>query len=245
MTAGRPRKIDTGRLYGLAHHFYWELKSLQEGAGWRATVNRSNREKLTSEVEESSRPTPDEIAEEQKRVDKQIQKWNLPPSIGESQLEHVTGEIEEHRRLAGQIAAWETSEKRVKVPGEPGIIEKLLRARTPDQVRKLCTDALIPVKGIMRPNWPISSLSFLPSSLSQFATEFIAARNDSRFPKSGRPTSRLKQLWFLSRALAGAVHGLKTRTAINLIGSVRPDETQVSKFTKRARRPKKATNKRS
>lgn len=244
MPAGRPSQTDIGTLYAYATHFYWDLKNLQEGAGWRAAVNWSNREKLTREVEESSRLTPDEIAEEQKRVNEQIQRWNLPPSIGDSQLAHFIGEIEEHRRLAGQTAAWEASEKWVKVPGAPDIIERLLKARTPDRIRKLCADAFIPVQGIMRPNWPISGESKLPSSLSQFATEFIEAKNDPRFPTSGRPTSRLKQLWFLSRALAGAVHGLRTRTAINLIGSVRPDEeAQLSKLTKRARRPKKAAKK--
>lgn len=244
MPAGRQRKFDVGTLYWYATHFYWDLKNLQEGRGWRAAVNWSEREKLTREAEESSRLTPDEIAELEKRVDDQIQQWNLPASSRDSQLEYVKGEIEEHRRLAGQTDASEASEKWVKVPGDPEIIERLLRARTPDQVRKLCADAFIPVNGIMRPNWPISGESKLPSSLSRYASEFIEAKNDPRFPKSGRPTGRIKQIWFLSRALSGAMHGLKTRTAINLIGSVRPDEGgMLSKLSKRNRRPKKSTRK--
>lgn len=61
--------------------------------------------------------------------------------------------------------------------------------------------------------------------LGQYACEFIAARKDTRFLRStDRPTSRLKQLWFLSRALAGALYGVGTRTAMNLVGSMRPEQ---------------------
>lgn len=246
MSAGRPRKFDPGTLHWYATHFYWDLKNLQEGRGWRAAVNWSAREKLTREVEDSSRLTPAEIAELERRVDEQIQKWNLPSSSSDEQIQHVRGEIEGHRRLAGQAGAWDSSQKWVPVPGEPQIIEKLLRARTSEQIQKFCADAFIPVNGIMRPNWPISGESKLPSALSQYASEFIEAKNDPRFPKSGRPTSRIKQIWFLARALSGAMHGLKTRTAINLIGSVRPDEgAMLSKISKRSRRPKKSTRKQS
>ena len=74
------------------------------------------------------------------------------------------------------------------------------------------------------PNWPIAAGSVLPMYLSQHAAEFIAAKHDKRFPLSDRPTSQLKQLWFLSRALAAALYGVKLRTAINLVGSKRPEE---------------------
>jgi len=133
--------------------------------------------------------------------------------------------------------------------GEPETIDKLLRAKTPDRIRRLCAEAFLPphefkddygnVLTVPQPNWPISGESKLPTFLSEHAEQFIEARKDPRFPKSGRPSSRLKQLWFLSRALAGAVHGIATRTAINQIGSVRPDEAvQVSKITKRTRAPR-------
>lgn len=59
--------------------------------------------------------------------------------------------------------------------------------------------------------------------MSQFAEEFVEAKRDPRYPRSNRPSNQLKQLWFLSRALAGAVYGVKTRTAINLVGSMRPE----------------------
>src|SRR5713226_7987796 len=71
--------------------------------------------------------------------------------------------------------------------------------------------------------WPIAAGSVLPAYLAQHAAEFIAAKSDARFPRSDRPSTKLKQLWFLSRALAGAVFGVRTRTAINLVGAKNPE----------------------
>ena len=65
---------------------------------------------------------------------------------------------------------------------------------------------------VVASKWPISVTSPLPMYLSQYADEFIAAKKDPRFPRSGRPTSQLKQFWFLSRVLAGALYGIKPRT---------------------------------
>jgi hypothetical protein len=231
-------------LYGYAQHFYWDLKSLQEGPGWRAFVNRKERDRLMEEVEKNLRSTPDEIAEWGKLVDERIHKWNLPPTGRDSWLERIKEEIEEHRRLAFEAAAWEDSQKWVKVPGETEVIEKLLNASTPTQIRNLCEDAFVSVRetvdgeviDVIRLNWPISGASKLPSALSQYASAIIEATNHPKFPKSGRPKSRLKQLWFLSRALAAAVHGVRTSTVIKHIGSVRPDEAVPLLNTKRRRR---------
>jgi len=123
--------------------------------------------------------------------------------------------------------------KQLKIPGEPDVLGALLRARTPRQVRKICRDAYVSVeshdaKGNIKSremlNWPISLGSVLPMYLSQHAAQFIAAKQDPRFPRSDRSTSQYKQLWFLSRALAGAVFGVQTRTAVNLVGSKRPEQ---------------------
>jgi hypothetical protein len=90
------------------------------------------------------------------------------------------------------------------------------------------------------PAWPISMGSVLPMYLTKHAVEFIAAKKDRRFPRSGRPSSRLKQLWFLSRALAGAIFGMKTRTAINIVGSKRPEQVfEESRAAKPLRRKRK------
>jgi hypothetical protein len=96
-----------------------------------------------------------------------------------------------------------------RVPGEPDVIEQLLSANMPEQIVEICADAFSVRRDQIEPgvvrevkalNWPISADSMLPIYLSEFAFEFIAAKNDQRFPKATRPTNRLKQLWFLSRA---------------------------------------------
>lgn len=149
------------------------------------------------------------------------------------------------RRRAAEMAT-----KELNIPGESEIIRELLEARTPRQIRNICADSQSQItivtspsetKMINVPNWPRPVGSVLPTQLSRFASQFIAAKNDPRFPKSAiRPSSRLKQLWFLSRALAGALYGIKTRTAINLVGSKRPEVVfNESRSAKRLRKNQK------
>ena len=142
------------------------------------------------------------------RIDQQKYK-QLIQEVKDSNLDLAT--LDSYNR-----AAIEESRKELRIPGEPDVVNKLLTAKTPDAIRKICEDA---------PNWPISSLGVLPYHLARHAEEFIIAKNDRRFPCSRRPSSQLKQFWFLSRALAGAVFGVKTRTAINLVGSKRPEQS--------------------
>lgn len=126
------------------------------------------------------------------------------------------------------------SQTRLKIPGEPGVVERLLEADTPEVIRELCKDA---------PNWPTSSLGILHFHLTEHAQAFIAAKNDHRFPRSARPSTRLKQFWFIARAVAGAVFGVEVRTAINLVGSKRPEqlfhESRDGKPARRQRKPRR------
>jgi hypothetical protein len=124
-----------------------------------------------------------------------------------------------------------------------------MSAKTPEDVRKICEDAFVSIErktedgGIQNipvPNWPMTVGSVLPLYLSKYAESFIAAKNDPHFPASKRPTSRLKQFWFLSRALAGAAFGIEPRTAINLVGSRLPDKViEAGRLAKRV--PQKST----
>jgi hypothetical protein len=97
------------------------------------------------------------------------------------------------------------------------------------------------------PAWPIPVGSTFPGYLAQYAEQYVAALHDPRFPQcnvASRPSTKLKQFWFLSRALAGALFGITTRTAINLVGSLRPEqlfeESRDAKLRRKQRRTMKS-----
>lgn len=255
MTAGRPRTADPKVLYGLASHLYWELKTVNEpkhktvGEGLsRYRVDRKERARLLWQARKDAKLTPEELAELERGVDERIQKGFLPESERETCIRELTKDAEFERRFGGVNGARRESQKLIPIPGNSEIIDSLLNSITRGQVREICAEGFGTGKAgdSHEPTWQVSTGSLLPRTLQGHAARVIEALNDSRYPKSGRKTSRLKQLWFLSRALAGAAQGISTRTAINLLGSVRPDEIgDISKLTKRTRRPKKSTRKRS
>jgi len=233
--AGRPRQADPGTLYSFAHLFYWDFRRIAEGFT-RQRIDRKKCESLSKEIDKLElRLTPEQQTDLETKADEAIRSGRLKESgrrewVRSGEESWLLVIREDFRQRAG-----EESTRRLKVPGEPEIITQLLEAETPDQVAELSKDAFAQVnceiapgvfKELTLPNWPIPAGSVLPSYLSQYASEFITARKDPRFPQStNRPSSRLKQLWFLSRALAGAMYGIKTRTAINLVGSLRPEES--------------------
>jgi hypothetical protein len=132
--------------------------------------------------------------------------------------------------------AVEDATKQLRVRGTPDVLEELLNAKTPESVLKICKNSH---------NWLRSRLGILPYHLKEHAGEFIAAKKHPRFPLSRRPSTRLKQVWFLSRALAGAIFGVEVRTAINLVGSKRPEQIfEESRAAKSARRQTKQRSKR-
>jgi hypothetical protein len=234
MPAGRPQKADAGTLYSFAHLFYWDFRRIVEGFA-RRRLDRAEYERLVKEIDKVEfRLTVEQQAEIQVKAEEAIRDGRLKePERIQWVRDREDSWLLAIRQDALQWAGQEAT-KQLKVPGEPEVITQLLEAETPDQVREICKDAFAQVNceiapGVFReltlPNWPIPVGSVLPSDLSQYAADFIAARKDPRFPRAtDRPTNRLKQLWFLSRALAGALYGVTTRTAINLVGSKRPEE---------------------
>ena len=125
------------------------------------------------------------------------------------------------------------ADKEIEIPGRPDVLKALLNASTARQVRNICHDAYVQkvveiqpgvFENIKTPNWPINAISPLPSCLEHYAEQFVRAKRDPKYPRSNRPSTLLKQLWFLSRALAGAVFRESPRTSINLVGSMRPEE---------------------
>jgi hypothetical protein len=255
MPAGRPQKADPGALYAFAHQFYWDLKRISEGyVRWKV-----DEEEYKQSVEAIDHHKI-QLSEEQnlaiaRVIGREVREGRIPQAEMQTRVQSAAAGNIEANRMSLYEEAQEIARKPVEVSGRPEVIEALLKAQTPKQVRTICADAFAPrtiqtkvgPRQIRAPNWPISAGSMLPSYLSQYASEVVAATHDRRFPRStSRPSSRLKQLWFLSRALAGALYGITTRTAINLVGSKNPEEIfEESRAGKPARRRGTRNRKRS
>lgn len=151
---------------------------------------------------------------------------------------------EDSSSLEGELEriAFDKAASEQKVGGDPTFLYALLKATSSDEVRMISRDAQAARKAV---NWPLRDGSMLLQSLETYAETFIAAKNSPKYPKASgscytkrvRPTTMRKQLWFLSRALAGAVLKLAPRTAVNIIGSSRPEQIlKMSRGAKPARR---------
>jgi hypothetical protein len=155
--------------------------------------------------------------------------------------------IEDHKYVAMSQKEMETcetaeaeAERWTKQPGRPRVLRALLNARAAAEIRKLCEGAYkisrVEVRaGVYRDllveDWPIEAGSVFPEYLSKHPEQFIAARREPRFPRSDRPSSEKKRLWFFACALAAAVQGIETRTAINLLAAKRPKIRRGKPFT--------------
>jgi hypothetical protein len=238
MAAGRPQKADPGSLYAFAHQFYWDFRRIAAGMPrWR--INTQKQKQLEEELNQVSDA---ELREEgrrgrERRVEDEIRAGVLKEHQRESRLREIEdAEIPVTRESLRRGIADEAREEH-RFRGEPEVIEALLDPKaTPQRVRDICKEAFMSRRvevepGVMKevevPAWPIPPGSPFPGYLSQYAEQYVEALRDRRFPGcdvSARPSTRLKQFWFLSRALAGALFGVTTRTAINLVGSLRPEE---------------------
>jgi len=248
MPAGRPSRVEPGTLYTFAHQFYWDFRRIAEGR-IGSELDKELHAQLLDEANAVKTLDKVQVRALVQAVRLEVDQGRLSPEnktarLREAGIENLRVTQEYFRDVAAEMAQREVQAE----PGRPEIIKGLLEARTAEDVRRICEGAFVRrpyevqpgvIKEISMPNWPISVGSVLPMYLSQHAAEFIAAKNDKRFPVSGRPTSQLKQLWFLSRALAGALFGEKVRTSINLVGSIRPEEAfQKSRNAKQSRQRK-------
>jgi hypothetical protein len=257
MPAGRPRQVDPGTLYAVAHQLYWDFRRLAEGRP-RQFLDRRKREELNRRVEKAKlQPSRARKARLEQMAEEEIRNGRLNPIEKDQWLR----DTEEGERLARRVSLHqslaERFTKRLKFRAELDVLEALLDPKTsPEQVREICKDAFMTrtfeiepgvTKAVEVPAWPISVGSTLPTYLSQHAEQYVAALQDRRFPRcdvSRRPSNQLKQFWFLSRALAGAICGIKTRTAINLVGSMRPEQVfRESRDGKPARKQRKRRHK--
>lgn len=218
----------------------------------RIHFNKNRYERLTNDVE-AMKLTKEQLSLTEREVLQGIRRGWLAASDKEQRLNEIREDLLFDIKFANQNQAAKQARSMIRVPAKTDVIEELLRADTPEKIKQICSDAFTTRRVEVEPgveidipfsNWPISSESVLPKYLAQHAKEFIDAKNDRRFPRSSRPTNRLKQLWFMARALAGAVLGIKTRTAINLVGSMRPEEmfhrTREGKSKRKVARRQKA-----
>jgi hypothetical protein len=232
MPAGRPRTFRPEELKPFADIFYSDFRRLAEGRT-RQRVDRSRFDQVMRDLD-TVQLSHEETLSIAESIDGGIRAGRIPSAEREDRIRDAQEGHLWTKRHSLYDRAVEEATKTLKVPGEPDVLDALLRASTAKEIREICRSAFRMIRLEVEPgdyrdvrvtDWPISGGSMLPEYLSRHADQFITAKNDRRFPGStDRPTSRLKQLWFLSRALAGALFGIKTRTAINLIGSLRPEQ---------------------
>jgi hypothetical protein len=254
MKAGPHRRVTPEKLYAYAQSFYWDFRALAEGTV-RFAVDREITNQRVKEVDRTPIPLFQADKERFNRmVDEEIRAGQLEEAGREQRYLQLKLDYLAKTRAWMRSQAQESAEKEINVPGEPDTLKELLDAETAEQVRRICedaythrTDKAIPkiVTGRRVLNWPLHPASQLPSHLSDLAEQFVKAKNDSRFPRSNRPSSLFKQLWFLSRALAGALFGESTRTSINLVGSMRPEEMFEESGAAKPKRTRKKTKRRS
>lgn len=235
----------------------WDFRRLAEGRS-RQFLDRTKREQLDRKVEKARlQLSRGRKARLEQMAEEEIRNGRLNPIEKDQWLRNA----EESERLVRRVSLHqllaERFTKRLKFRAEPEVLETLLDPKTsPEQVREICKDAFMTrtfeiepgvTKDVEVPAWPIMVGSVLPGYLSEHAEEYVAALQDRRFPScdvSRRPSNQLKQLWFLSRALAGAICGVKTRTAINLVGSKRPEQVfEESRAAKPVRKQRKRRHK--
>jgi len=248
MGARGPKPTSADGIFQLAAWLYRDLLSLAEGT----TREWSNR-KLLEEEARMAAPLLDDAdrAHIVQLVDSEIAGGKLEEDQRKERIATLEAGLLRIKALDRRRVTADRAWQEKKVPADREVLKQLLRAKDAKRIQSICKDAYTvrreKIRGEEREirvvNWPIQEGSLFPEYLTRFADQFIEAKSDPRFPRSTRPSNQLKQIWFLARALAGAVNGVKPRTAINLVGSMRPEQIfEESRAGKPARRKKRTVN---
>ena len=96
---------------------------------------------------------------------------------------------------------------------EAELWNQLVEAETPEEIRAVCDKS---------PFWfnPKHGAILFYRGLSEHADTFLAAKRDSRWPGSKRPTSEGRKIRFLARSMAGIMMGISPRTAQDLFAKM-------------------------
>src|SRR5580704_2513569 len=128
MGAGRPQQASPAALYGWAHHFYWELKTLAEGAH-KVVVDEKKLEQLRRES--VTQLSDEAMAALKRQVSNEIAARRIAKRDRADRLRQLVCDWVFDVDFAQQNREQLLARKEVKVPGEPEIIAELLSADTP------------------------------------------------------------------------------------------------------------------
>ena len=235
-----PKPISRKALHDLANELYWAFRQLGEGYS-KDFFDRHRYEQIKRDPRSRNFLNDEEAAEFERR-DSGIRAARLSYREKESRFRQLQAKT--NLRQLGIV--YEKAYRCSRMPGKPEVVRALLTSHSAAEVRQICKGAFrLRVVDVYQPmsseggprcvlagqhrtkvlNWPIINGDRLPNFLLRYAEQFVVAKTDARYPASTRMTSELKRLWYLSRTLAGASLGITTRSAINVLGSLKPKES--------------------
>lgn len=219
-----------------AQMFYADLYSMRSDAR-QLVMNHERINRRVAAVPERKLFTHEDWKTVVKNVDERIDRGELHQWERSKAQKHAKAGMVELARYVYRINLY-SQKSMIKTQVYRGdILAKLLGAETVRDVRRVCgklyldgsgKDAHFEAATSQRLGWPLRAGSPLPGYLCKYSETFIAAKTHPRYPKSHRPSTQLKQLWFLARALSGALFGVSTRTALNLMPLPAPRPKQAS-----------------
>src|SRR5437016_3076329 len=166
MGAGRPKQVDPGTLYAIAHQLYWDFRRLAEGRP-RQFLDKRKREELEKRLDKANlQLNRARKARLEKMADEEIRLGRLDAGQKDAWLRDVEdGELRIRREHLRQRLV-ERFTTHTKFRAEPEVLETLLDPNvSPEQVREICKDAFVSRRvevepGVIKevegfPNWPI------------------------------------------------------------------------------------------
>ncbi len=141
MAAGRPQKADPGTLYAFAHQFYWDFRRLAEG-GSRWRLDEEKYQRLISESENVQLDDQQKSHLEQ-YVEDEVRAGRLDPAQKQNRLRDLEESTLWATRTGYRMEAGHEARKQLRIPGEPDVLDTLLKAEAPEQVRLICEDAFV------------------------------------------------------------------------------------------------------
>lgn len=227
-----PKKVFLPELKLFAHLYFHDFCALAKGRPRKSIVLKKYQQAIQGlEKLKLSFGKRLEICADVKR---QLRETHFPIAESEAIIVRDLEMIERYETVQRRLAnAEEIALPIRRGPDAAPDLVALLNAANGNEVRLICRGAFRTVSAEVRegqwqdvevPRWPIDQGSMFPYYLSEYAEQFVAARNEPRYPRSTRPSSEAKRLWFSACAVAAGVTKIEIRTAINKLGSMPPSD---------------------